>query len=128
MTTPLQMLVMMFAGWLNEHQRTIIAYLQEENRVLRELHGKKRLRFNNDQRRRLAVKGKTLGRRVLREVGTLVTPDTVLRWHRELIARKHDGSESRRPGRLERDTFEGPWPNTWSTTMASGATRDSTTD
>ncbi len=99
MTTPFQMLIMMFAGWVNEHQRSVIAYLQEENRVLRELHGKKRLRFNNDQRRRLAAKGKALGRRVLREVGTLVTPDTILRWHRELIARKYDGSEGRRPGR-----------------------------
>ncbi len=99
MNTPFQMLIMMFAGWVNEHQRTIIAYLQEENRVLRELHGRKRLRFNNDQRRRLAAKGKALGRRVLREIGTLVTPDTILRWHRELIARKYDGSEGRRPGR-----------------------------
>ena len=60
MTTPFQMLIMMFAGWVNEHQRSVIAYLQEENRVLRELHGKKRLRFNNDQRRRLAAKGKAL--------------------------------------------------------------------
>jgi len=99
MNTPFQMLIMMFAGWVNEHRRAVIAYLQEENRVLRELHGKKRLRFNNDQRRRLAVKGKALGRRVPREVGTLVTPDTILRWHRELIARKYDGSEGRRPGR-----------------------------
>jgi len=99
MNTPLQMLIMMFAGWVNEHERSVIAYLQEENRVLRELHGKKRLRFNNDQRRRLAAKGKALGRRVLREVGTLVTPDTILRWHRELIARKYDGSEGRRSGR-----------------------------
>jgi hypothetical protein len=99
MNAPLQMLIMMFAGWVNEHQRNVIAYLQEENRVLRELHGKKRLRFNNDQRRRLAAKGKALGRRVLREAGTLVTPDTILRWHRELIARKYDGSKWRRPGR-----------------------------
>ena len=99
MTTPFQMLIMMFAGWVNEQQRTIIGYLQEENRVLRELNGRKRLRFNNDQRRRLAARGKALGRRVLREIGTLVTPDTILRWHRELIARKYDGSEGRRPGR-----------------------------
>jgi len=99
MTTPFQMLIMMFAGWVNEHQRTVIAYLQEENRVLRELHGEKRLRFNNDQRRRLAARGKALGRGVLREIGTLVTPDTILRWHRELIARKYDGSEGRRLGR-----------------------------
>ena len=86
------------AGWVNEHQRTVIAYLQEENRLLRELHGKRRLRFNNDQQRRLAAKGRAPCRRVLREVGTLVTPDTILRWHRKLIARKYDGSEGRRPG------------------------------
>jgi len=99
MNTPFQMLIMMFAGWVNEHQRIVIAYLQEENRVLRGLHGKKRLRFNNDRRRWLAAKRKALGRRVLREIGTLVTPDTILRWHRELIARTYDGSEGRRPGR-----------------------------
>jgi len=93
------MILMMFAGWVNEHQRTVIAYLQEENRVLREVHGRKRLRFNDDQRRRLAVKGRALGRRMLREIGSVVTPDTILRWHRELIARKYDGSEGRAPGR-----------------------------
>ena len=75
------------------------AYLREENRVLRELHGNKRLRFNDDQRRRLAAKGHALGRRVLREFEPIVTPDTILRWHRELIARKYDGSAMRGPGR-----------------------------
>ena len=99
MNTSLQMLIMTFAGWVSEHQRTVIAYLQEENRVLRELHRKKRLRFNNDQRRRLAAKGKAEGRRVLSEIETLVTPDTILQWHRELIVRKYDGSEGRGPGR-----------------------------
>jgi len=64
--TSFQILIMMFAGWVNGHQRAVIAYLQEENRVLRELHGKKRLRFNNDQRTRLAVSGKALGSRPLR--------------------------------------------------------------
>ena len=58
---PLQMIFVMFAGWVNEHQRAVIAYLQEENRVLREVHGRKRLRFNDDQRRRLAAKGRALG-------------------------------------------------------------------
>ncbi len=100
MNTPLQMILMMFAGWVNEHQRVIIAYLQEENRVLREVQGGgKHLRFNDDQRRRLAAKGRALGRRMLREIGSVVTPDTILRWHRELIARKYDGSEARAPGR-----------------------------
>ena len=46
-----------------------------------------------------AAKGKQLGRRVLRELLTIVTPDTILRWHRELVARKYDGSDKRRPGR-----------------------------
>jgi len=91
------MILMMFAGWVNEHQRAVIAYLQEENRVLREVHGRKRLRFNDDQRRRLAAKGRALGRRLLHEIGSVVTPDTILRWHRELIARKYDGSEARVP-------------------------------
>ncbi len=99
MNTPLQMFVMMLAGWVNEQQRAVHAYLKEENRVLRELHGKKRLRFNDDQRRRLAAKGHALGRRVLREFEPIVTPDTILRWHRELIARKYDGSAMRGPGR-----------------------------
>ena len=46
---------------MNEQHRAVNAYLKEENRVLRELQGKKRLRFSDDQRRRLAVKGKALG-------------------------------------------------------------------
>ncbi len=96
--TPLQ-LVVMVVGWMNEQQRAVNAYLKEENRVLRELHGKKRLRFTDDQRRRLAVKGKPVGRRGLREFGSIVTPNTILRWHRELIARKYDGSLMRGPGR-----------------------------
>ena len=66
LNAPLQMLVTMVAGWTNEQQRAVNAYLKEENRVLRELYGKKRLRFNDDQRRRLAAKGHALGRRALR--------------------------------------------------------------
>jgi hypothetical protein len=93
------MFVMMLAGWVNEQHRAVNAYLKEENRVLRELHGNRRLRFNDDQRRRLAAKGKVLGRRVLREFEPIVTPDTILRWRRELIARKYDGSAMRGPGR-----------------------------
>jgi hypothetical protein len=69
------------------------------NRVLREQLGGRRLRFNDDQRRRLAVKAKGLGRKPLAEVATLVTPDTLLAWHRKLIAQKYDGHNKRRPGR-----------------------------
>jgi hypothetical protein len=67
--------------------------------VLRELLGKKRLRLNDDQRRRLAVLGKALGRKLLSTCCSIVTPDTVLRWHRKLIAMKYDGSAHRKPGR-----------------------------
>jgi putative transposase len=51
-----------------------------------------RLRFTDDQRRRLAAKGQVLGRRLLDELAGLVTPETILRWYRELIAKKYDGS------------------------------------
>jgi len=90
---------MAMAGWMNERQQQVIEYLQEENRVLREQRGKRRLRFTDDQRRRLAVKAKVLGRKTLTELGTLVMPDTLLNWHRKLIAEKYDGSAKRRPGR-----------------------------
>ena len=55
--------------------------------------------LNDDQRRRLAAKGRLLGRRLLAEICSIVTPDTILRWHRRLIAAKYDGSDKRRPGR-----------------------------
>jgi hypothetical protein len=77
----------------------VIDYLQEENRVLREQCGARRLRLTDDQRRRLAAKGRRLGRRLLREIATIVTPDTLLAWHRTLIAKQYDGSTHRGPGR-----------------------------
>ena len=73
--------------------------LQEENRVLREQLGPGRLRFTDAQRRRLAAQAKRLGRRGRRDRHTLVTPDTLLRWHRQLIARTYDGRGRRGPGR-----------------------------
>ena len=94
-----QFIVVALAGWLNRQQQDIVAYLTEENHVLREQLKGKRIRFTDDQRRRLAAKGKALVRKVLGEVCTLVTPETVLRWYRALIARKYDGSAKRGPGR-----------------------------
>ena len=96
---PLPFLLLVFAGWVNRGQREILEYLQEENRVLREQLGGRRLRFNEAQRRRLAAKGSVLGRRVLDQLGGLVTPDTILRWYRELIAKKYDGTARRGCGR-----------------------------
>ncbi len=95
--SPWLFVLVALSGWINRHQQTVIDYLKEENRVLREQCGKKRLRFTDDQRRRLAAKAKLLGRKALGELGTLVTPDTLLRWHRRLIARKYDGSKTAGP-------------------------------
>ena len=58
---PFRLLLISLAGWLNQQQQDVNDYLQEENRVLREQLGGKRLRFNDDQRRRLAVRAKKLG-------------------------------------------------------------------
>ena len=92
----LQFLVVALAGWINQGQYDVIYYLQEENRGLREQLAPRRLRFTDAQRRRLAAKAKVLGRRVLKDLDTLVMPDTLLAWHRRLIARKYDGSTHRR--------------------------------
>ena len=84
---------------MNRQQPEVIDYLREENRVLREQLGGRRLRLADNQRRRLAVKGKALGRKLLGEIAGIVTPDTILRWYRRFVARKYDGSEERGPGR-----------------------------
>ena len=84
---------------MNQQQQFAIDYLREENRVLKEQLGGRRLRLNDDQRRRLAAKAKRLARRVLAEVARIVTPETLLAWHRKLIARKYDGTAQRGPGR-----------------------------
>ena len=95
---PWQILVATFAGWISRQQDAVIEYLREENRVLKQQLGRKRLRLSDDQRRRLAVRGKAIGRRALAEVASLVTPDTILRWHRQLIAQKWT-HKRRSPGR-----------------------------
>jgi len=97
--TPFRFVLIALSGVMNERQSLLIDYLREENRVLREQLGDKRLRFTDDQRRRLAAKAKGLGRKVLAELGTIVTPETLLAWHRRLIAQKYDGSTRRGPGR-----------------------------
>ncbi len=96
---PWHLLAATIAGLLGEQQRHVIEYLIAENRVLRAQIGNRKLRLNDDERRKLAALSRPLSRRVLDEICSLVTPDTLLRWHRQLIARKHDGSKRRRPGR-----------------------------
>jgi len=95
---PLRFLLASLAGWMSSHQQRVLEYLVEENRVLREQLGGKVPRLSDDQRRRLAAKGHILGRRALAEVASIVTPDTILRWHRKLIAAKWTYA-ARRAGR-----------------------------
>src|SRR6476620_8568625 len=96
---PFRFVLIAVAGWMNQRQLQVIDYLREENRVLKEQLGGRRLRLNDDQRRRLASKAKRLGRQLLAQVATIVTPETLLAWHWKLIAQKYDGTAHRSPGR-----------------------------
>jgi transposase InsO family protein len=98
-TAPLQFLILLVAGWLSRGQGEALEYLRAENRVLRARVGPKRLRFTDAERRRLAEKGKPLGRTRLAAVASLATPETILRWYREKVAAKYDGTGRRGPGR-----------------------------
>ena len=82
------MVLGVLTGWLERREREAIAYLIEENRLLRRQLGNRRLRLSDDDRRRLAARAYRLGRATLRAIATIATPDTLLRWHRRLIARK----------------------------------------
>jgi hypothetical protein len=95
----LHFLVLTLSGWFQREQYGVVQYLIEENRVLKEHLRYRRLRFTDDQRRWLAVRAKVLSRQVLQGLNCIVTPDTLLRWYRTLIARKYDGSKVRGPGR-----------------------------
>jgi hypothetical protein len=95
---PYAFLLICLAGWMNRSQQDVIEYLQEEIRVLKELLGKKP-RYDDHQRRRLAVKGKRLNRKLLDQFASLVTPNTLLGWHRRLVAQRYDSSKIRQPGR-----------------------------
>ena len=84
---------------MDEQSRLAVEYLKEENCILRERLGEKRVRLTNAQRRRLAVKAKALGRKTLGEITELFSPDTILSWYRKLVAKKYDGSANRKGGR-----------------------------
>ena len=100
---PLHILLASLAGLINQRQAEVLEYLIEENRVLKEQLKGRRINLSDDQRRRLAAKGKRIGRRLLMQVATIVTPDTILRWHRRLIAAKWTCPSKRvgRPGLMK---------------------------
>ena len=104
------MLLAMLAGWINQQQQEVIEYLKAENSILKDellkATGKKRILLNDSQRRRLAILGKKLGRGVLSKIGGSFSPDTILKWHRKLVARKYDGSKHRGKGGRPRISVE----------------------
>jgi transposase InsO family protein len=96
---PLQYVIAAIAIWLNRQQQEVIDYLKEENRLLKKKLAGGKIHFTDVERRRLATRAKALGRKGLSELDTLVTADTLLRWHRELVAQKWNYVQRRSPGR-----------------------------
>ncbi len=70
-------------------------YLVTENRILRD-QIKGRIQLSDGERKALAEIGQRLGKQALQEVAKIVKPDTILAWHRKLVAQKCDGSQQRK--------------------------------
>ena len=92
---PWQLLLAILSGWVNQCQQEIIEFQNTQITALMQTLGQKRL-LDDDQRRLLAVKGKAIGRKTLLQLTTIVTPDTILGWHRKLVAEKWDYSQERK--------------------------------
>jgi len=96
---PLLSFLMVVSGWVHRHQLLVIEFLQTENRLLKERLRGKRIRFTDAERALLARKAKAVGRKALLELDTVVSPDTLLRWHRQFVAQKWNFTHRRGPGR-----------------------------
>ena len=75
-------LLLVVCGWVYRRQLIVIEYLQAENSMLKERLRGKRIRFSDAERALLARKAKAVGRKALQKLDTLVSPDTLMRWHR----------------------------------------------
>ena len=95
----LSFLLMVAAGWVNRHQLIVIEFLQAENQLLKQRLCGKRIRFTDSERALLARKAKAVGHKALLELDTIVSPDTLMRWHRRLVAQKWNFTHCRGPGR-----------------------------
>jgi hypothetical protein len=116
---PGSFLAMVSAGiacWLERQAAARIEYLKAENRALRIRLGRHRMIFTDAERRTLAKLAKEVGRGALSNLDPIVTPATLLRWHRELVATKWTFLERRGPGRpVPRSTSSNSsyaWPRT----------------
>ena len=95
----LSFLLMAVSGWVHRHQPIVIEFLQAENRLLKPRLGGKRIRFTDAERALPARKAKAVGRKALLKLDTIVSPDTLLRWQRRLVAQKWNFVHRRGPGR-----------------------------
>ena len=93
---PWHVLITILSLWLHEHLQRRIDFLNNQVEELMKLNGKKRILLSDDARRSLAVKGRSLGLKALRELTTIVTPETIMRWHRDLVAKKWDYTQQRK--------------------------------
>ena len=78
----MQFLIAVLAGWLARQQEAFIEYLKAENRMLKARLGRRRIIFSDAERRLLSRHAKAVGRKKLFELDPIVSPDTLLRWHR----------------------------------------------
>jgi len=90
---------MMVSGWVHRHQLIVIESLQAENQLFKDRLRGRRIRFTDAERALLARKARAVGRKALLELDTIVSPDTLLRWHRRLVAQKWNFFERRGVGR-----------------------------
>src|SRR3954467_2770376 len=95
----LSFLLLIVSGWVYRHQLIVLEFLQTENRLLKSRLRGKRIRFTDAERALLARKAKAIGRKALLELDTIVSPDTLLRWHQRLAAQKWTFPHGRGPGR-----------------------------
>ena len=94
----LSFLLMVTAGWVNRHHLIVIEFLQAENQLLKQRLRGKRIRFTDAERVLLAREAKLVGRKALLELGTIASPDTLMRWHRRLVAQKWNFTHPARSG------------------------------
>jgi putative transposase len=92
-------LLLVVSGWVHRRQLILIEFLQAENDLLKKRLRGKRIRFTDAERALLARKAKVVGRKTLLTIDTLVSPDTLMRWHRRLVAEKWNFAHRRGPGR-----------------------------
>src|SRR5438552_5368310 len=95
----LSFLLVIVAGWVHRHQLIVIEFIQAENRLLKDRLRGRRIRFTDAERALLARKAKAVGRKALLELDSIVSPDTLLRSHKRLVAQKWNFAERRGVGR-----------------------------